>query len=42
LKLTVWREDLQRSVTAAVLDFEERHGYPPDDKSSRNRMRSLL
>ncbi|MEH0826001.1 MULTISPECIES: hypothetical protein [unclassified Micromonospora] len=28
-RLVIWREDLRKAVASAVLDFEDRYGYPP-------------
>ncbi len=30
-RLRTWREDLRKAVASAVLDFEDRYGYPPDE-----------
>ncbi|MFJ8834451.1 hypothetical protein [Micromonospora aurantiaca] len=30
-QLRTWREDLRKGVASAVLDFEDRYGYPPDE-----------
>ncbi len=30
-RLETWREDLRNAVASAVLDFEDRYGYPPGE-----------
>ncbi|MGC5288190.1 hypothetical protein [Micromonospora sp. DT231] len=30
-RLEIWREDLRKAVASALLDFEDRYGYPPDE-----------
>ncbi|GAA4561436.1 hypothetical protein GCM10023176_00010 [Micromonospora coerulea] len=32
-RLETWREDLREAVASAVLDFEERYGYPPGENA---------
>ena len=32
-RLVIWREDLRKAVASAVLDFEDRYGYPPGENS---------
>ncbi|MFJ2122258.1 hypothetical protein ACIOFT_27785 [Micromonospora chalcea] len=31
--LVTWREDLRKAVASAVLDFEDRYGYPPGENA---------